>query len=557
MSDSPATPSPRPCFIASWRMSLVLALGALALKGFGAEVGYLTIHGARDWERGYRLLHGLGGFWHGPEKSDGTVIPGFFFNLLTGLFQLGGRGIWPAAAGPAILFAASVLLLHDALRRALKPWPALAGAALYATFPLGTLAMRYLWNPSYLFLFLVLAVYGVSRAVHERRGNFLALSLASALLATQLHATAWFLVGGIALAAAGARLCPTWKWLAVVVALHAAFIVPHYVAESARDWPTANNFTPHPPDEPPLNARLSAAPAPNLFWCLGRQVFTPNPASRENAPWTFSYDEWRLQDGTPVFKGLAWAASALSLPLGLLCLWGWIAALKAGGPRRALALHAIGIAVPLVAFFWLWAPDGGTGARANLHLRYFFVLWPLQFIGVALALEDLAARRPAWWRWIGAWAAVATLVFALHGLRFMQEARRDGRPFQYLHYTGVVVFSLRDQMDVARFLVEEHGVTEATMRTHVHSPATMWFVAEQSLTYPMRAALDSAGEVAPFDAGTYFYVTRSEWEPFLEGDFEELDRRVFGSLAVVVFRPGAPLPEGWVPDYPVDVYFDR
>lgn len=563
MTDSAPAPRNAPA-PRTWPLSLALALLAAPFKLYGASIGYLNVHAARDWERGYRLVHFVEPVFHGSERSSGGVTPGYFHSILTGLFQAFGREPLLAAAGPAVLFSISVFFVHEAFRRFTRPWAALAATVLYALFPMAALAVRYLWNPSYLFLFLAVAFYAVARAACEERPNFMALGLAAVLLATHIHTSAWFLLGGLVAVAVAGRLWPTWRLLALVFAVQGALVVPFYFSDAANDWEASNSFTVRPPGE--RRTGFSWEWSPSVNWNLSRQVFVPNPDSEPNAHLTFSYYERRLAEGSPAFQGVARAASLLSLPVGVLAIAGLVAGSwvrRGPGRRRALLLVAYiaGAAGPPVLFYAFWDPSFGDTGRVNLQLRYFFTVWPLQFAGVAMAMDALGSiphrlvrRVAAGTAW--AWTAAAGLSFAAFTTLFMAEAKDDGYPFRYLAYEGHPVFTIRDLAAASNFLVTEYHIDETTMRRHVHSHPQMFFVTEQSLAWPMRAALAKAPPTGRPDPDTYFFLYRSDWDGQVVCRSEVVETRTFGALSVMVFRH-PDLPDSWTPDYPVDNYFDR
>lgn len=540
-----------------WLISILLAVLFLPVKLYGFHLGYLNIHAARDWERGWQMMHGVQAWWHGPELLFGGAVPGFFFNLLAGLFQIPHRNPFFAAMGPPILFCISIGFFHDAARRFFRPRTALLAAVVYGVFPLGTLALRYLWNPSYLFLFSTLSFWCVARAIQENRNNFMAGALLAALLAAQLHLSGYSLVLSVVAMMFLLKRRPGWGWLALVAAIHLAFTAPYFVSEYNQGWPLLNEGKYHALSGNVKIMRI--APTHNFGSGVALQLLVKSPAWGQSEP--FSYYERFYKEGGALGRATGWGCHLLSFGVLALFLYGgWLVARRSPRPERVDPATASFVRMCLMVFLavclpvLLWNPALGAEGRTDQPLRYYFIFWPAQFFVVALGIDALLRRpgetgasfRKSLTLWTGLFAAACILFTAL----FMNEAARTGKPFRYLFFDHWTVHALRDKVAVARYLRERHGLTEELFLTRVHTAGHLFHIPEESLDYEVRSAIENCPDAPKPDPSLYYFLFEYEEADRLAGEYKEIDLQRFGSLGLLVYRPKTPTPE-WQVDPPV------
>lgn len=536
-----------------WLVSLAVALAFLPLKLFGFEVSYLNIHAARDWERGWQMLHGQAMWFHGPELLFRGTIPGGFFNLLTGLTQIPHRNPFLAAMVPPVLFCGAIFFFHDAGRRLFGQRAALVAALAMGLFPLGTISLRYVWNPAYMYIFGSVALWCLARAFAERRPGFVAGALASLLLASQIHLTGYGGVLAVVVIAAVFRLWPGWRPLLAVALLHGAFLLPYYVSQWMGDWPdrAAHELTRVNLDMDVMRMR----PNPYFWLPWGMQFLVQPPLDRMGLEQTFpfSYLE-RFHQSARWHSQLGLAAFWASLPVGLLMLAGavrgWVGRRSGLEPERRRFLAACCLYILIVSspqFFWNPVAKGMYVENFGVPTRYFYILWPAQFFLLAGGLHWLWGR----WRWAAAaLVAPGLLLNAWLTVAFHVEARRTGEPFNYLTQRGWPVHALRDKVALASFLVEKYGMTEEVLLKRVHTEGKLLLFTEESLDYELRAALESMPDHPAADMTLYYFIYRPENDARIVGRFEEVERKRFGGLAVMVYRPKIDLSR-WQPDAPI------
>jgi len=544
-----------------WIVSVVLAAIFLPVKLYGYTLGYLNIHAARDWERGWQMLHGVRAWWHGPELLFGGAIPGFFFNLLTGLSQIPHRNPFFASMAPPILFCVSIGFFHDTARRFFRPRTAVLAAVIYGVFPLGTLALRYLWNPSYLFLFSTLTFWCVGRAITENRNNFMAGALFFALLASQIHLSGY----SLALSVVGMMLLlrrrPGWVWLVAVVVIHLGFIAPYFISEYAQGWPVKNYAAYQELTSDVKVMRI--APTHNFLTGVGQQLLVKWPTWEQSAP--FSYYERFYKEGGELGRTVGWICASLSFGILALFLYGCWLVLRRGRADDAPSDGAVSfVRMCLLVFIvvclpvLIWNPAIGPERRTDQPLRYYFIFWPAQFFVMALGMEALlrlqGERNQPLKKPLTAWTGMFAVACVVFTVLFMNEAARTGKPFRYLFFDHWVVHALRDKVAVARFLRENYGLTEELFLTRVHTADELFHIPEESLDYEVRAAIENHPDAPDPDPSLYYFIFEFEEADRIAGDYKEIDLARFGSLGVLVYRPKNPTPE-WQVDPPVSWYW--
>ena len=538
-----------------WLLSLVLAVVFLPIKLYGSDCGYLNMHAARDWERGWQMWHGVQVWWNGPELLFRGAIPGYFFNLLAGIFQIPTRNPIFASYGPGLLFCGGIFFFHDGMRRIFSAATALWATLLFASQPLGTIALRYLWNPSYLFIFGALAFWCIARALAERRGGWMAGALVCTLLAAQLHLSAYSATVAVLLLMVHCRIFPKWWHWLIVVGIHAAFVGPYFYTQYMNAWPDRAAMRQNQLELQSNLARI--LPNPTFLPPFGLQVFVQYPGYPRTFP--FSYYE-RFYEARRAFRYLGFMGFALTVPFILAMIAGLVASLKRRtsdeptGDAKRLYIQCAGIylavcCIPQV----LWNPSAKVGLYANdanfgVPIRYLLVLWPSQFVLMSGWLEKVFAGRLSGMirLWLG--AAVGTCV--LITLAFNWQARKTGEPFSYLHLHDRPVHAVRDKFALARHLVDRWGVDDAILQSRVHTAGFMMTGAEESMDYELRAAEEMNPGHPKADPGIFYFLSSASELGRVKGDAEILEQKSFGSIGLTVYRPRQDLSR-WQVDAPL------
>lgn len=193
-------------------LTVLLMVGA-ALRLAGPDLAYFSYHAARDIYRTEELI------WNG-------AIP-----LLGSELQYGGRSLGPALyfiIAPALLLwkspiavsmwiglldVAAMFFLWKIVRRLFGCGVALWSTGFYAFFPLAVFQLRFLWNPSFLPLFLFIGLWGLISAVLDRRPWHFLAAVFGFSVAFQIH-----------FSAIHAIICATLVFLAVRPKLPRSFL---------------------------------------------------------------------------------------------------------------------------------------------------------------------------------------------------------------------------------------------------------------------------------------------------------------------------------------------
>lgn len=144
----------------------LIAFGTLCLT-FG--ISHFSVFQARDLARAAALAHGSLIFW-GPETTGGGNLPGPFYYWLLSipyLFHLGWHGAWYLMIA---LYSGAAALIWIFL----KPRGTVAAALGVAFFLSSGLLLRMLksfWNPSFLFLFVILDLIGLCFTFSRERAS--------------------------------------------------------------------------------------------------------------------------------------------------------------------------------------------------------------------------------------------------------------------------------------------------------------------------------------------------------------------------------------------------
>ena len=524
---------------------LVVLFGLVKLYGF--QFGWLNIHGARDVERGWELLHGERLWLSGPEMSFGGSTPGWFLYFFLGLFQIPARNPLLLAAVPGALFAVSVGFVYDAARRFFLPGTALACAMLYGAFPFGTFVVRYIWNPSFIFFFSALAFWAIAVGISSRRPGWFALALLAALLTTQLHISGFTIVAAVIVFMLATRSNPGRGPLLGVVGVYLAIILPYFIHEMLHGWPDHIRLTFQQETGEGLQV-FRVRYVETFLSVVGLHLFVKPPWWPELPP--FEYYSQYYRGGGHVAAVLGWALFLLSIGMLKLFLAGIWLALRHTKERATPFLLFAMLAIVLTCLpMMVWNPLIGGVEDIRHPPRYFFVFWPAQFFLVSAGVHWIRTHAPALRPVLAGFILVYTGLALGMTWHFVEVAKRDRVMFRYTTEYPGTVRPIIDKMNLAHFLVEYHGVDEGRFLSRVHADRKVFIHTEEDLIHELRWALET-GTRGEHDEDTYFFLYDTGDRDQITGEFEALDQAEFGTLGVLVFRPGRPL-EDWQPDAPV------
>ncbi len=336
MSDTRSPHSDRTVHWLEWLgLALVLALagtlrlGWQGINSFGfdeARVSLLALEMAR---RGQIASVGI-------PSSAGVPNPPLFVWLMALPFALSRDPLF-ATACVAAFSALAIIPLWSMARRAWGPWAALTAGLLYASAPYSVLYARSIWSQNLMAPLAIFWAWLGWRAIETRRGPLLALHVALAGLAWQVHYS-------------GAALIP----------------VTLYLLVRFRPWRTPSRGTGW--RWILAGAVLPGAAAlPFAVALVGSDALATSFAAILARPTAWSLDAWRLW--AEVGAGHAWEW----LPLGWD--WHWTPA-SAAAQTGARALTSVLFATGLVlAVARLWRDRRTTGTP--IVLDRLVIAWAL------------------------------------------------------------------------------------------------------------------------------------------------------------------------------------
>ncbi len=538
------------------RWPLVVPVGLVVLfalvKLYGFQYGWLNIHGARDVERGWELLHGQRLWLNGPEMSFGGSTPGWFLYFFLGLFQIPARNPLLMAALPALFFAISVGFVYDAARRFFLPATALAVAVLYGVFPFGTFATRYIWNPAFIFFFSSLVFWAVAVGLSTKRPGWFALALLAALLTAQLHISGFCLAVAVVVFLLATRYNPG-KWpLLSVLGVYLLIVGPYFIYEIINGWPDQIRLTFQQETGEGLQV-FRIGYVETFLSVVGLQLFVKPDWWPELPP--FEYYSHYYAEGGRRAAALGWVLFVLSIGLLKLLLAGIWMVIRYPKERSCPFLLFAMLAIVITCLpMMVWNPLIAGAEDIRHPPRYFFVFWPAQFFLVGGGIVWLRRYAPRFFEPVtraGLPAFVAAYTTFALGMtwHFVEVAKRDRVMFRYTTEYPGTVRPIIDKMSLAHFLVEYHGVDEGRFLSRVHADRKVFIHTEEDLIHELRWALETATPGEP-SGESYFFLYDSRDAGRIEGNFTEISRAHFGTLGVLEFVPDEPLDE-WQPDVPV------
>lgn len=452
-----------------WVLLAVTILIGGVLRLYRPELSYYNLHVERDVYRATQLIRGDAFPLLGSEMQYGGRVFGPLIYFLYAIPLAVTRS--PLAIG-IFIGALNTLLLGWAwafTRYWFGPVAAITAAALYATFPLEVVQLRYLWNPCFLPL-MILGMYSfLYRFLAGRRGwNFVAMVLFFSL-AFQLHFSVLMCLPVILLGMIFMRRrpsIPTMGWSALLVVL---LFLPMIVHELQIGRANVKDVIDAPDAVRSLSERYRFNP--NAWRNLLHVVTLDWNETGSRLGFTYLFFlKGELQDRlggrfavAALVVTLAGAIQFLLWSAGLVCIG---ATLRGWWGRRhhgnAAEQHRARLAIfpqlllllwqfsPLVFLsFFNFHPMGKPGLHALIPIRYYLIAFPAQFIIAGLGVGFLIRLGPRLRPLITSLAAAVIGVYTTLGVTYLSLMAATGVALPYLHYrapTLAVLLQLREKL---------------------------------------------------------------------------------------------------------------
>lgn len=472
-------------------LALLIVLAGVVLRMIYPGTIYFNIHAERDLWRTIQILQGDRFPYTGSELTQGGYTPGpalYLLQIPPVLFSLDPRGllIWLAILhGFALFLTFRIGLEHFSAK------VGLAATALFATYPLAVLALRYLWNPSYIFPLSALFYWGLMDWVLKRRPGRLPWVVLAMSLLIQIHVSALALLLLFIVCAAVYRPPVGKRTWAISAGVFLLAFAPYIIGE-ARTGMRNTRLIFNPPDAlttangAVIPLREQERVKINFGAMKALQVaLSPVLYDRRYETGSFSYMDLLGEFGPMNLPGWAWRLVFLLHQLR----WGYIAihflmgallvsilargkldpffadesdTTAASARQKALfflLVLAITVIPPIFTATMVAPKDGkkiGIGA-----IRYYFVYYPMPPLMLALAGRFVTRLLR---RWMPRGAEIPTAL-AVAGLCLLQTfstlcffitASRINRSFSYSFHETYDWTTMRKAAD---HLVNEWGIT--------------------------------------------------------------------------------------------------
>jgi hypothetical protein len=179
--------------------SVVLFLLAVIFYAFCSDLSKITlpiIYQGRDLNRAFDLYFNHRFIWYGPEMTGGGNLPGPFYYILLGLPLLISDSLVAVVGFSYILAAGAAVAMWNFVSKFSKP-----GAFLtyffFLSSPQVLNALRVSWNPSFVFLFLIVGIFALNK---PQKDSWLAAGAAILGVALQVHFLAFVFLAAAVLA---------------------------------------------------------------------------------------------------------------------------------------------------------------------------------------------------------------------------------------------------------------------------------------------------------------------------------------------------------------------
>lgn len=474
-------------------------IGGFLLRVWNPGQIYFNIHAERDFWRTLQLLQGDDFPYTGSELTQGgrTMGPALYWLQAPALIAtLDPRGmlVWLA-----LLHAGALFLTYRIGMENFSRGVGLAALALFATFPMAVLALRYVWNPSFIFPLAALYYWAIFGFLFRSQSHRLPIAAGAWCVLFQVHLSALVMLPALAAGWLIFRPRVSRKFLLITAATVLVIFAPYVMGDAMHGF--ANTRAIFVPPE-----RLETANAANipvmgegrkrLHFNIGAMkalqvAISPVFYDRRYETGSFSYLNLLAEFGPLLLPQKVWRVvylahqlrwlyvAAFLLALALCAYFGTVGRKGAArvfaignddpgnAGRRALFLliSVLFATVPMLITTTMAAPKDGKSIGVGA-IRYFFVMFPLPFL---------------LWAIVGRWAALK--LCARHGRRIIAVviaaicALQAGVVLAHLHVAKAkgrsLKYSLFESYDwstiseAADFLIRDWGVSPEQFRTRM------------------------------------------------------------------------------------------
>jgi hypothetical protein len=222
-----------PPAIPRWEWITLLVIVALAgvLRLYRPELAYYNLHVGRDLYRALETLHFERIHLLGSEMQYGGRVFGPLVYFLYAVPLAFAKSPYSVGIFIGLINTALIAWVWSFARTALGPIAALGAAALYATFPLEVVQLRYLWNPCFLPLMVFGMYFTLWRWVAGGSPWWLVLTTVFFHFAFQLHFSVLMTLPGLLLVGFLARRRPPLQVIAAMAVVFLLLSAPFLWAE--------------------------------------------------------------------------------------------------------------------------------------------------------------------------------------------------------------------------------------------------------------------------------------------------------------------------------------
>lgn len=588
-------------------LALTIVLFGVVLRLLSPNTIYLNIHAERDIWRSLEIIQGERFPHVGSELTKGGYTPGpglYLVQLPALMVTLDPRGllVWLA-----LLHGGGLWLTYLIGKEHFSAKVGIAATAMFATFPLAVLAIRYLWNPSYMFPLTALFYWGLLDWIFKRRSNRFVWICFSVALMTQIHISALMLMV-LALVCWGVYRAPmTKKHFALGIGAVLLIFAPYIVGELATGFSNTKLMSQAPEALTTANgAVIPVFDKERVMYNVGAMkalqvALSPVFYDRRLVTGSFSYLALLGEFGPQYLSPLKWRITYLlhqvrwGYILALLAFWGMAGLalflpswkqMFAGPPteeseekstgfwRRSRSLQmglffllaSVIIILPsqLAATMITYIDGEKVGVGA---VRYYFVYYPIPFFMLALGARAITQQLR---RFLPKGAAIpmalgiGALVFlqAFTTVMYFQTASKMRRSFKYSLYE---TFDWSVQKEAADILVDHWGLTPdqfdhniSTLDHTFDSSRHDIISLEMGLDYAFYTHSNLRADKDPMfpEVAVYLYDKRRNANPDLS-EINVLETAEIGDLVLIRSQNGpnheySPIQNTWEKMEPLD-----
>jgi len=389
---------------------------------------YFNMFAERDWYRTYQWFTGEAFNLVGSELTQSGRLPGpalYWMQLIPMAFSYHpiSLAVFVGVLGTIAVYGTTILA-----SLAFGATAGLIAGAMYAVFPMGVLGLRYLWNPTVIFVWIVLVHLGVWKLLTEPtpRARWLALAIASAAIVSHCHASGLFLFPYLVIMLAIFRpRLPLKGWLIGATTLLICY-TPFMIHEATHGFRNTSFLVKKQEKWEQMGRRFEAPK--HKRWAINTSVrhsweMNTSPRLRNEFPWFGAFTFYALfldslQPGETKFarnrhhsEASRSMLQALATGVDRLAYIQWIAYLAATawmlsdvlrGRRDASRLGERVLQTSILVITAITI--GGQGAFVAVvdangvplcSVHYTFLLYPMQFLTFAWAATRLLERHRA------------------------------------------------------------------------------------------------------------------------------------------------------------------